>query len=82
MRNDVDPVSHASVSFCGSVEHDDTRRRIVAPLLAFAHFAMDTVNANERWTEVGVRHASIVQSLIVPCQLHEIDPYAYLVGVL
>jgi hypothetical protein len=32
----------------GSVEQDDTRRRIVAHFLAFAHFAMDTVNAHER----------------------------------
>ena len=34
------------------------------------------------WTEVGARHAGIVQSLIVTCRLHGIDPYTYLVDVL
>jgi transposase len=34
------------------------------------------------WTEVGAKHAGIVQSLIVTCRLHGIDPYAYLVDVL
>ena len=34
------------------------------------------------WTEVGARHAGIVQSLIATCRLHGIDPYTYLVDVL
>jgi hypothetical protein len=34
------------------------------------------------WTEVGAEHAGIVQSLIVTCRLHDIDPYTYLVDVL
>jgi transposase len=34
------------------------------------------------WTEVGARHVGIVQSLVVTCRLHGIDPYTYLVDVL
>ncbi len=34
------------------------------------------------WTEVGAKHAGIVQSLVVTCRLHGIDPYTYLVDVL
>lgn len=34
------------------------------------------------WTELGARHIGIVQSLIVTCRLHDIDPYDYLVDVL
>ena len=34
------------------------------------------------WTEVGARHAGIVQSLVVTCRLHGIDPYTYFVDVL
>lgn len=34
------------------------------------------------WTEVGAKHAGIIQSLIVTCRLHDIDPYTYLVDVL
>jgi transposase len=34
------------------------------------------------WTEVGAKHAGIVQSLIVTCRLQGIDPYTYLVDVL
>ncbi|MBL8297707.1 MAG: transposase [Rhodanobacteraceae bacterium] len=34
------------------------------------------------WTELGAKHVSIVQSLIVTCRLHGIDPYTYLVDVL
>ncbi len=34
------------------------------------------------WTEVGARHAGILQSLIVTCRLHGIDPYTYFVDVL
>lgn len=34
------------------------------------------------WTEVGAKHAGIVQSLLATCRLHGIDPYTYLVDVL
>lgn len=34
------------------------------------------------WTELGARQVGIMQSLIVTCRLHEIDPYDYLVDVL
>lgn len=34
------------------------------------------------WTELGAHHVGIVQSLIVTCRLHGIDPYDYLVDVL
>ena len=34
------------------------------------------------WTELGAKHVGIMQSLIVTCRLHQIDPYAYLVDVL
>jgi hypothetical protein len=34
------------------------------------------------WTEAGARHIGIVQSLLVTCRLHDVDPYDYLVDVL
>jgi transposase len=34
------------------------------------------------WTEVGARHVGVMQSLIVTCRLHGVDPYTYLVDVL
>ncbi|WP_374476060.1 transposase [Zoogloea sp.] len=34
------------------------------------------------WTELGAKHIGTVQSLIVTCRLHGIDPYDYLVDVL
>lgn len=34
------------------------------------------------WTELGAKHVGIIQSLIVTCRLHKIDPYVYLVDVL
>jgi transposase len=34
------------------------------------------------WTELGAKYVGIVQSLIVTCRLHQIDPYDYLVDVL
>jgi len=34
------------------------------------------------WTEVGARHIGVIQSLLVTCRLHGINPYAYLVDVL
>jgi len=43
---------------------------------------MGRKNWNFCWTEVGARHAGIVQSLITTCRLHDVDPYTYLVDVL
>ncbi len=37
---------------------------------------------NFRSIELGARHVGIVQSLIVTCRLHGIDPSTYLVDVL
>jgi transposase len=34
------------------------------------------------WSELGAKQVGIVQSLIVTCRLHHIDPYTYLVDVL
>ena len=34
------------------------------------------------WTEVGARHAGIVQSLLATCRLHDIDATTYLIDVL
>ena len=34
------------------------------------------------WTEVGAKQVGIIQSLLVTCRLHGIDPYTYLVDVL
>lgn len=34
------------------------------------------------WTEMGARQVGIIQSLIVTCRLHGINPYQYLVDVL
>ena len=34
------------------------------------------------WTELGAQHVGVIQSLIVTCRLHGIDPYTYLVDVL
>jgi transposase len=34
------------------------------------------------WTELGARHVAIIQSLLVTCKLHDVDPYTYLVDVL
>lgn len=34
------------------------------------------------WTELGAEQVGIVQSLIVTCRLHGIDPYTYLIDVL
>ena len=34
------------------------------------------------WTELGAEQVGIVQSLLVTCRLHGIDPYTYLVDVL
>lgn len=34
------------------------------------------------WSEIGAQHVGIVQSLLVTCRLHKINPYDYLVDVL
>jgi transposase len=34
------------------------------------------------WTEVGAKQVGVIQSLLVTCRLHGIDPYTYLVDVL
>ena len=34
------------------------------------------------WTEVGAERIAIIQSLLVTCKLHQVDPYSYLVDVL
>jgi transposase len=34
------------------------------------------------WTELGAKHVGVIQSLIVTCRLHGVDPYIYLVDVL
>ena len=33
------------------------------------------------WAELGAKHVGIMQSLIVTCRQHQIDPYDYLVDV-
>lgn len=44
--------------------------------------AMGRKNWNFCWTELGAEHVGIVQSLLVTCRIHGIDPYTYLVDVL
>jgi hypothetical protein len=44
----VDPVSHAPVSSWASVAQNDTPRRLIERLLAFAHFAIDAVSRSRR----------------------------------
>lgn len=34
------------------------------------------------WTELGAHQIGVMQSLLVTCKLHDIDPYSYLVDVL
>jgi len=34
------------------------------------------------WTESGAEHVGIIQSLLVTCKLHDVNPYEYLVDVL
>ena len=43
---------------------------------------MGRKNWNFCWTELGAEHVGIIQSLIVTCRLHAVDPYTYLVDVL
>jgi transposase len=44
--------------------------------------SMGRKNWNFCWTELGAEHVGIMQSLIVTCRFHGIDPYTYLVDVL
>lgn len=34
------------------------------------------------WAELGAKHIGMMQSLIVTCRLHQVNPYDYLVDVL
>jgi len=34
------------------------------------------------WTEIGAQYVAMIQSLLVTCKLHGVDPYIYLVDVL
>ena len=34
------------------------------------------------WTEIGAERVAVIQSLLVTCKLHGVDPYTYLVDVL
>ena len=34
------------------------------------------------WTELDAKHVGVIRSVIVTCELHDIDPYVYLVDVL
>jgi len=34
------------------------------------------------WTELGAKHIGIIQSLLVTCRLHDINPYDYFVDIL
>jgi len=43
---------------------------------------MGRKNWNFCWTELGAQQVGIVQSLIITCRLHSIDPYTYFVDVL
>jgi transposase len=43
---------------------------------------MGRKNWNFCWTELGAEHVGIMQSLLVTCRLHDINPYDYLVDVL
>lgn len=43
---------------------------------------MGRKNWNFCWTELGAKHVGIIQSLLVTCKLHGVNPYDYLVDVL
>lgn len=34
------------------------------------------------WTEIGAERIAVIQSLLVTCKLHNVDPYVYLIDVL
>ncbi len=85
-----------SSPFTKALNYIRERREGLAVYLADADVPIDT-NHLERalrviplgrknwmfsWTEVGAKHIGIVQSLLVTCRLHDVDPYDYLVDVL
>ncbi len=57
----------------------DTNHLARAPCGRYPWVAKSGLSA---WTELGAKHVGIVQSLLVTCRLHDIDPYTYLVDVL
>ncbi len=44
--------------------------------------AIGRKNWNFCWTELGAKHVGVIQSLIVTCRLHGIEPYTHPVDVL
>lgn len=85
-----------SSPFLGALSYIRERRAGVAVYLDDPDVSIDT-NHLERalrvipmgrknwlfsWTELGAKHIGIVQSLIVTCRLHDINPYDYFVDVL
>jgi transposase len=83
-------------AFTRALEYARSRRTGLSVFLTDPDVAMDT-NHLERalraipmgrkawnfcWTELGAEHVGVIQSLIVTCRLHAIDPYTYLVDVL
>ena len=51
-------------------------------IIALSFAADNRKNWLFSWTELGAKHVGIVQSLLVTCRLHAIDPYDYFVDVL
>lgn len=91
-RSDLVP----SLPFAKALAYARERRAALEVFLVDPDVAIDT-NYLERalrvipmgrknwmfcWTELGAEHVGIVQSLLVTCRLHGIDPYTYLVDVL
>jgi len=85
-----------SSPFLGALSYIRERRAALSVYLDDPDVAIDT-NHLERalrvipmgrrnwlfaWTELGAKHVGIVQSLIVTCRLHDINPYDYFVDVL
>jgi transposase len=83
-------------AFTRALEYARSRRMGLSVFLTDPDVAIDT-NHLERalraipmgrkvwnfcWTELGAQHVGVIQSLIVTCRLHGIDPYTYLVDVL
>jgi transposase len=83
-------------AFTKAMEYARSRRAGLSVFLTDPDVAIDT-NHLERalraipmgrkawnfcWTELGAQHVGVIQSLIVTCRLHGIDPYTYLVDVL
>lgn len=82
--------------FCKALIYAQNREHGLRVFLSEADLQLDT-NHVERslrvipmgkknwlfsWTEVGAEHIGIIQSLIVTCRMHDINPYDYLVDVL